>query len=280
MNPSRFTLIDLGAVVTLSAIGLGAIVQPGIPKEYEQDFQAGRQVGGKSIAAMRDRAVSSICMANLKQLGMAMQMYATDNKSNYPGANPKGWVKDGPGWDEALGNHLGVTLDPKEMVGDKEYPKTHLSAQKLKVFTCPGDPNGQASPAIVRSYSLNLGSAKDFAPNETAIPIARIQQPGRTVVLTEYHLQGSKFGVRTGNYTISQGEGATASFTNFKQWAGQTGAHAAPARQGQRPLVNLLFGDGHVEAVSPQIGDQAATMLFSYKKVQPKAPIIAPPMDE
>ncbi len=272
MKPLRFTLVDLGAVVFLTAIGLGALVQPRIPQEYDQDFQAGRQAGRAAMVYERQNFKNSLCMENLRKLAQAAQLYATENKGRYPGANP--WAK-GPGWDELLALQLGARLTLKEMAGDQEYARTHAEAKLLSVFICPCDPNRPAASAIVRSYALNLGSAKDFAPDVAAIVPAN---PSESVFLAEFHQAGSRFGVRSGNYTISQGAGATATFASFKEWS-QVPVHGG-GRPDQPSQARVLMYNGAIVDLDPHEEKRFASRAMPPPPPVPPQPVIAQPMEE
>jgi len=81
-----FTLIELLVVVAIIAL-LIAILLP-------------------SLTQARERAKAAVCAANLRQMGMAMEMYLEDNQGYYPGEHS---VHSGP----ALGGGTFVTWAPR-----------------------------------------------------------------------------------------------------------------------------------------------------------------------
>lgn len=250
MKSYRFTLIDLGAVVTLSAIGLGVVIQPGVPPQYQDDFKKGHDAAAGLPAEMRAKASQSSCMANLKQLGNAGALYEGDNGGSRPGPDPLKWKKgDGPGWDEVLAIQCGANITSKEMAGDQTYAKKHPAARTLQVFSCPGDPAVKPSESLIRSYGLNLGSANMVANvndgigvNDDKVPVAKVESGAGTICLLEYPI-GSNFGVRKGNYSIGF-TGGTSKLTEVTAWMATAKCHGnTPAR------VNALMYDGHVEVL-------------------------------
>jgi hypothetical protein len=280
MTSSRFTLIELGAVVTLSGIGLGLIIQPRIPAELQPDFQAGRDQAATQIKSMqagvrRQKAYALVnqCQNNLRQLGQGYALYATDHNGDRPGPG----AKDDPGWDQALAKELGIGQAVPAVQDAGRRPAAKFS---LKLFACVCDPAVGISPDPVRSYGENLGGDQEIAPDAATISMTKVKSPSGTVLLAEYHQADSIFGVKKGNYSISKGVGATADFADYQEWTKKTHGHVIKdVPEMQQPYM-VLFFDGHVESLQPYRGDHEVAMLFDYKKRPQKAPIIAPPMDE
>src|SRR5215469_8904981 len=132
-QPTRrqgFTLIELLAVIATIAI-LAALLLPILSKA--------------KIKAQR-----TACFSNLRQLGVAWQMYYTDNNGylvpSFPG-NPDVWVQ---------GNmtNAAEAVNPDLIAQGKLY---HYS-QSVPTYHCPGDAGvtiAGKTVASLRSYSMN-----------------------------------------------------------------------------------------------------------------------------
>jgi prepilin-type N-terminal cleavage/methylation domain-containing protein/prepilin-type processing-associated H-X9-DG protein len=125
-----FTLIELLAVIATIAI-LAALLLP--------------ILGRAKVKAQR-----AACFSNLHQLGVAWQMYYTDNGGllvpSYPGS-PEVWVR---------GNmtNAAEAVDPSLIAQGRLY---HY-AQNTSIYHCPSDtgvPIGNKVVPSVRSYSMN-----------------------------------------------------------------------------------------------------------------------------
>lgn len=120
-----FTLIEVLVVITVISI-IAAILFP-------------------VFAKVREKARQTTCLNNLKQLGIAMQMYADDSDGCFPGAQ----VSDG-GHGNPYGNWAGVynVGGPCDPTKGQIYPYV----KNAEVYLCPSD-RGIAAPLIDDSYA-------------------------------------------------------------------------------------------------------------------------------
>jgi prepilin-type N-terminal cleavage/methylation domain-containing protein len=106
---NAFTLIELLVVIAIIAL-LAALIFPAFSRAKES---------GKGAA----------CISNLRQIGIAFQVYVQENNNRLPVMRDKSWTttNDLPSPDQVISNQLG----------------------NIRVLLCPSDkwPNGQTKPA-------------------------------------------------------------------------------------------------------------------------------------
>ena len=133
-----FTLIELLVVIAVISI-LAALLFP-------------------VFAKVREKARLTICLSNMKQLGMAMLQYARDNnESLIPGCyeGPQAW-------------------------GGRVYPYI----KRQDVYACPDD----STASIGNAHAVSFGMNQDLVTGSTsspAITLAALSAPSRTVMLFE-----------------------------------------------------------------------------------------------
>ncbi len=133
-NPARknqaFTLVELLVVIAVITI-LARLLMPG-------------------IQGARQKAYAAVCVSNMRQLGIAFNVYGHDSKY-YPGASCASSTKGGSDWVRSVGNPVGggntmpwscspkSNPDPNKWTAIGTYANPSDRPCKKTVFWCPSD---------------------------------------------------------------------------------------------------------------------------------------------
>lgn len=241
---AAFTLIELLVVIAIIAI-LAAMLLP-------------------ALSSAKDRAVAIACLSNTRQIGLAMTMYAGDNKEYFP--LPPVYHAGPP-----YKNKYGLACGGEWLLRDQVTPNTPapMMAPYLpnnKVWVCPKRKRGLTYPTATGvwdpsitgflSYGFNFcGVFGAVDPNDGNMINAKpfkassAAKPSELVAITD--VSGS----------ISPVNSATAAAWLDSWWAGNSGptlpvtgnenARLQTAYAKHSGRVNVTFVDGHTVATFP-----------------------------
>jgi len=193
MKKRGFTLIELLVVIAIIGI-LAAMLFP-------------------TFARARETARRARCMANLRAIGMSLQMYTADNVERMPGAGPTGRE-----WPLYISPYVGST----------------------QIYSCISDSQnaptigGDGMTKLSYGYNALVVDATHFGfenPDGTPLSLANIDLPSETIAVFDFS------GANAPN------EGKITSVSHLDS------AGASTARVASRHLegFNALFADGHVK---------------------------------
>lgn len=241
-----FTLIELLTVIAIIGV-LAAII-----------------IG--SVSKIRDAARRSTCVSNLRQIGAAFPLYAADNKGLYPAprqatypypggasytkANPPPGVNpSGDNWQVEISRYIlrdqNYIWDVKDIYGQANI--AHCPTYDL--FFNTGAKMSSQNNISTAGYGMNLnmnvggmnyGGGTWGLENTRRFRAAAITNPSRTVLVgdsAEFFINVSTAWTTASNYLDGYSNGA-------------------PKRHGS--TANYLFGDGHVETLTPEAAIKAS----------------------
>ena len=212
---TAFTLIELLVVIAIIAI-LAAILFP-------------------VFAQAREKARSTNCVSNEKQLGVAFALYAQDYDETLPPSNY-------PDTSNTSNSTWMYIVDPYTKGGFPEK-STESGTRKLSIYVCPSFNPSLVANRPSHSYAVNRLLMPAYITE--AIPVwgweptktlAYLQAPAQVVMLTE----------AAGNRIFTDGNDVN-SYASAPNLVQQCQAVYLLARDRHSDGANYLLGDGHVK---------------------------------
>lgn len=215
---SGFTLIELLVVIAV----IGVLVT----------------IVGLAIGGVRERAISTVCLSNLRSCGVAFSLFRQDNDQHFPSNGRSGNNR----WMHKLTSYLGVD-DPRQ----GGYLMAVVHCPLTPVTEWRDNPNGGA----YGSYGINTNIAP-WRDDDRGLSYFEVENPEKKVLLTELSWASYK-GVGAGN----SGANVTAPFPGAD--TGSAANHRADQDPSKGPdgPSNYLFADGHVETLEKWPGANA-----------------------
>ena len=169
MLKSRFTLMELLVVVAVIAI-LASLLLP-------------------SLGKARKKAKLVVCKSNMKQIGLASQMYSDDNEQYVV------WSIGSISWDDLLGKGY----DGRNITDQAMYDKKKLA--EAPIYQCASSDFDVEKKNTLkkRSYNLNLGQGSTTKKRgasgvKFSMKSTFIKEPSESILISEYNIKKNYLG--------------------------------------------------------------------------------------
>lgn len=220
-SPRAFTLIELLTVIAIIGI-LAAIIVP-------------------TVGAVRRSANESKSKSNLRQIALAMNLYADENKDKFA---PGYYYKAGEGeriWPAELVPYVGL--------------KTKIYSANQSLFVSPlaeipvndGSPNAGVIPF---TYSVHGVLCPDISSGDTRLPRGQVPRPTRVILVAEATQRTSTYSNASFNTpTAFRTRNSSQNLGDLIPTDTDADGTGGALRYRARDKAPAAFVDGHVESL-------------------------------
>ena len=242
-----FTLIELLVVIAIIAI-LAAMLLP-------------------ALAKAKEKATQIQCLSNLRQLNLALLLYADDHDGIFPGAASKGSYE--PMKEDWIFFNVNRAVANREFFNNPKNSAIgpYIGSFTTNLFRCPGDRdvlkrardyarNPSSGNPYLYSYSLtsvvngseNRGISSLYGAGVPPLHFrsTSIRNPARKVVFAEENGEAIRGEVIDDGRFVAPGN-LLSGRHKF-----QTGVATSASEYSKRGRAAVSFGDGHVDFVAPK----------------------------